>query len=54
MLTGQASNGFQLFLNLLFGCAINNANISVVVPEAELSAAAGAYAGTLTLMLIPE
>ena len=54
MLTGQTSTGFRFFLNLLFGCAINNANISVVVPEAQLSAAAGAYAGTLTLMLIPE
>jgi hypothetical protein len=53
-LTGQTDFGFGLVFNLLFGCFVENANISIVVPAAELSAASGVYAGTLTLVLIPE
>jgi hypothetical protein len=53
-LTGQSGAGFGLVFNLLFGCFTENANISIVVTAAELSAASGPYAGTLTLLLIPE
>lgn len=53
-LTAQGGSGLSLIFNYLFGCALQNANISVVVPEAQLQAAAGVYTGTLTLLLIPE
>lgn len=53
-LLNQSSGGIQFFFNMLFGCAINNANISIEVPATELAGAAGNYAGTLTLLLIPE
>ena len=53
-LTGQTSGGFPLIFNLLFGCVIQNANLSIVVPETELRTAAGNYAGTLALLLIPD
>ncbi len=55
MLTGQTSIGFQHLFNWLFGCVFRNANVSVVVPEAELQGtSSGNYAGTLTLVLIPD
>ena len=53
-LTGQSSSGFAFFFNLLFGCVVQNANISIEVTEPELMASAGTYTGTLTLMLTPE
>lgn len=55
MLSGQQGLGlFELF-NVLFGCAVRNANVSIEVPAAELAAASsGNYTGTLTLVLIPD
>lgn len=53
-LTGQTGFGFWMILNLLFGCSVNNANVSVEVPASELSSGVGTYTGTLTLTLIPE
>ena len=53
-LVSQSGSGFSFVFNFLFGCVIENSNISIVVPAAELSAASGVYAGTLTLVLIPE
>lgn len=55
MLNAQTGFGFWQFLNVLFGCAVNNANIEVSIPAAELlSVPAGNYTGTLTVVLIPE
>ncbi len=55
MLNAQSGFGFWQFLNVLFGCAVNNANIEVSIPAAELlSVPAGNYTGTLTVVLIPE
>jgi|GEM_PF-955841 len=52
-LTGQNSFGlFQTFN--MFGCVFQNANISIEVPESELSGGTGTYSGTLTLLLLPE
>jgi len=53
-LTGQSSLGQWYFFNMAFNCAVENANISIEVPEAELSSANGAYVGILTLTLTPE
>lgn len=53
-LTSQSGFGFWQILNYLFGCSVLNANISIVVPQAELRGAAGVYTGTLTLILTPE
>lgn len=54
-LTGQTASGFSVIINLLFGCVSRNANVSVVVPEANLAGTpSGNYAGTLTLVLIPD
>ena len=54
-LIGQTSSGFSFIFNWLFGCVVRNANVSVVVPEANLAAIPGGnYAGTLTLVLIPD
>ena len=54
-LTDQGnSRGLVYFFNL-YGCFFANANLSLVIPEANLeTAAAGNYSGTLTLTLIPE
>ncbi|MEM7082789.1 MAG: hypothetical protein AAF465_08645 [Pseudomonadota bacterium] len=55
MLNNQTGFGFWQFLNVVFGCAVNNANIEVTIPATELnSAPAGNYTGTLTIVLIPE
>ncbi|MFK8032052.1 MAG: hypothetical protein AB8G18_17610 [Gammaproteobacteria bacterium] len=55
MLNGQTGFGFWQFLNVLFGCSVNNANIEVTVPAVELqSVPGGNYTGTLTIVLIPE
>ncbi len=54
VLTGQSGFGFWMILNFLFGCAVNNANISIVAPGASQVGPAGVYSGTLTLTLIPE
>ena len=55
MLNAQTGFGFWQFINVLFGCSVNNANIEVSVPAAELlSVPAGNYTGTLTIVLIPE
>jgi len=55
MLNAQTGFGFWQFLNVLFGCAVNNANIEVSISAAELlSVPAGNYTGTLTVVLIPE
>ena len=53
-MTGQTGFGFWLVFNYLFGCFNENANISIEVPETELTGGAGNYTGTLTLVLIPE
>lgn len=54
-LNGQTSIGFAHLFNFLFGCTIRNANVSIVVPEAGLvGTSSGNYAGTLTLVLIPD
>ena len=53
-LTGQSGFGLSFFFNMVFTCAWQNANLSIEVPESELSGAAGSYTGTLTLTLIPE
>ena len=54
ILSNQSSFGLFFIFNMLFGCTVQNANISIEVPESELSGAAGTYTGTLTLLLIPE
>ena len=55
MLNAQTGFGFWQFLNVLFGCSVNNANIEISIPAAELlSVPAGNYTGTLTVVLIPE
>jgi hypothetical protein len=53
-LTNQNSFGLFYFFNMIFTCGAENANISIEVPEAQLSGAGGVYTGTLSLMLIPE
>ncbi|MGI9324758.1 MAG: hypothetical protein ACR2PZ_06030 [Pseudomonadales bacterium] len=53
-LTSQSGFGGWFALNYLFGCAVQNANISVVIRDSVLRGAAGPYSGTLTLVLIPE
>lgn len=53
-LANQNASGFTSIFNLIFGCAFNNANVSVVIPESVLQSAAGNYSGTLTLTMIPE
>ena len=53
-LTGQTGAGLPRVFNYFFGCVINNANISIEVPEAELTGGGGFYNGTLTLLLLPE
>jgi len=53
-LTGQNSFGLWYFFNMIFNCAVENANISIEVPQSELSGANGVYLGTLSLMLMPE
>lgn len=55
--TLPAQQGFGLFevFNLLFGCVARNANVSIDVSPAQLTgASSGNYAGTLTLVLIPD
>jgi len=54
VLTNQNSFGLSYFFNMIFTCGSENANISIEVPESELSGAAGVYTGTLSLMLIPD
>ncbi len=55
MLSGQEGLGIWEIFNVLFGCVVRNANLSIEVPEAALSAASGGlYTGTLTLVLIPD
>ena len=55
MLNSQTGFGFWQIINLVFGCAVNNANVSIEISEAALLAVpAGTYAGTLTMVLIPE
>jgi len=51
-LTNQTASGS--FWNL-FGCLINNANLSILLEDASLaSASTGNYTGTLTVTVIPE
>lgn len=51
-LNGQTA-GFA-FWNI-FGCLVNNANVSILIEESALnSAQAGSYTGTLTLTVVPE
>ncbi len=45
---------FNFFFGGVFGCAGPNANISIEVPEAELTGGFGTYNGTLTVTLLPE
>ena len=54
VLTNQNSFGLFYFFNMIFTCGAENANISIEVPEAELSGTGGVYTGTLSLMLIPD
>ena len=55
MLNSQTGFGFWQYINVLFGCSVNNANIEVTVPATELqSVPGGNYTGTLTIVLIPE
>ena len=54
VLTGQTGFGLWYFFNMIFNCAVANANLSIEVPETELQGAAGNYVGTLTLTLIPQ
>ena len=55
MLSGQTAIGFTQLFNWFLGCTFRNANVSIVVPEAELlGTSSGTYAGTLTLVLIPD
>ncbi len=55
MLGSQQGFGFGEILNWLFGCVVRNANVSISVPESQMSAAVGGtYSGTLTLVLIPD
>lgn len=54
VLTNQTASGISLFFNIIFGCVFQNANLSIEVPESELSGAAGNYAGTLTVLMMPE
>ena len=53
-LGGQSGIGFAFIFNGVFGCVFPNANLSIIVPEAELQNGFGTYAGTLTLTIIPE
>jgi len=53
-LTGQNAANLPRVFNFFFGCVANNANISIEVPEAELTGGFGTYNGTLTLTLLPE
>jgi hypothetical protein len=53
-LNNQNSFGLFYFFNMIFNCGAENANISIEVPESQLSGAGGVYTGTLSLMLIPE
>ncbi len=53
-LTGQTGNPFEMWFNGSPNCRFENGNISVEVPETELSGATGTYNGTLTLLLLPE
>ena len=53
-LTGQNAANLPRVFNFFFGCVANNANISIEVPESELSGGFGTYNGTLTLTLLPE
>ncbi len=52
--TGQTGAGLAFIFNLVFGCVINNANLSIEVPEIELQQNIGIFTGTLSLTLIPE
>ncbi|MBT8143710.1 MAG: hypothetical protein KJO55_03355 [Gammaproteobacteria bacterium] len=55
MLNNQTGLGFFQILNWLFGCVVPNGNVSIVVPESQLQGTtSGNYAGTLTLVLIPD
>lgn len=54
VLTNQNSFGLFYFFNMILTCGAENANISIEVPESELSGAGGVYTGTLSLMLIPD
>lgn len=55
MLSAQQGLGLFEIFNVLFGCVARNANLSIEVPAVELAAASsGNYAGTLTLVLIPD
>jgi len=51
---GQTGGAFGFFLNVI-GFCIGNANVQIEIPDTELSAAiGGSYAGTLTLLVIPD
>ena len=54
MMLNQSGSGFSFVLNMLANCLVENANVSVEVPESELTNSAGSYVGTLALVLIPE
>ena len=51
---GQTGSAFIFFLNVI-GFCITNANLEIEIPNTELlSASGGSYAGTLTLLVIPD
>jgi len=53
-LNGQNAANLPRVFNFFFGCVANNANVSIEVPESELTGGFGTYNGTLTLTLLPE
>jgi len=54
ILHGQTGSFFSFLFNL-FGFCIANANVEIEIPDTELLAASGgSYAGTLTLLVIPD
>lgn len=53
-LGGQTGSGLAFVFNLIFGCVINNANLSIEVTETELQQHIGNFSGTLSLTLIPQ
>lgn len=54
ILHGQTGGAFGFFLNVI-GFCFTNANLQIEIPDTELSSAiGGSYAGTLTLLIIPD
>jgi hypothetical protein len=55
IMNGQTASFFTFFVNQFPAVCFNNANLAIEIPDTELSAAnSGNYAGTLTLLVIPD